>query len=83
MHPDRRATPEASELDRLRAQCWRQANEIMALGDTISVLRGGAKALAVDNEELRTVIACLEAPIDVTRHDGVRCEGRRRRARRS
>ncbi len=65
-----------SELELLRAQCWRQAGEIRALGDTISVLRNGATALAVDNAELRLVIECLEDPID---HDGVRRVSRRRR----
>jgi hypothetical protein len=66
---------DSSELELLRARCWRQAGEIRALGDTISVLRSGATALAADNAELRLVIECLEDPID---HDGVRRAGRRR-----
>jgi hypothetical protein len=85
MHAQRGAAPEdpgseSSELDLLRARCWRQANEIRALGDTISVLRRGATALAVDNAELRTVVACLEAPLDDFHHAGARCAGRRRRS---
>jgi len=78
MHADRDAAPEASELELLRARCWRQATEIRALGDTISVLRSGATALAADNEELRAVIACLATPIDFVDHGRARCAGRRR-----
>jgi hypothetical protein len=87
MHADRDAASEASagsrssELELLRARCWRQATEIRALGDTISVLRSGATALAVDNEELRAVIACLGTPIIVDQ-GRARCAGRRRRGRR-
>jgi hypothetical protein len=65
-----------SELELLRARCWRQESEIRALGDTIAVLRNGATALAADNAELRMVIDCLEDPID---RDGVRRVSRRRR----
>jgi hypothetical protein len=73
------AGSQSSELEQLRARCWRQATEIRALGDTISVLRSGATALAVDNEELRAVIACLATPIDFVDHGRARCAGRRRR----
>jgi hypothetical protein len=74
MHADRGsggasadAELQPSELDVLRARCWRQAKEISALGDTISVLRRGATALAVQNAELQAVIACLDAPVDLPR----------------
>jgi hypothetical protein len=70
---------EASELDLLRARCWRQAGEIRALGDTISVLRRGATELAADNAELRLMIACLADPIAVV--ERAPCAGRRRRRR--
>jgi hypothetical protein len=60
----------ASELDVLRTRCWRQANEIDSLADTISLLRRGATKLAIDNTELRAVIACLEATVDVPRGHG-------------
>jgi hypothetical protein len=79
--PPRASGSQSSELDLLRARCWQQANEIRALGDTISVLRKGATALAVDNAELRTVISCLEGPIDVIERPGARCGARRRRRR--
>ena len=85
MRADRDAASEAfagsrsSELELLRARCWRQATEIRALGDTISVLRSGATALAVDNEELRAVIARLATPLDFRAESRPRCAGRRRR----
>ena len=71
MHANRgpREAPADAEdqLDALRARCWRQTKEISALGDTISVLRRGATSLAVQNAELRAVIACLDTPVELAR----------------
>ena len=69
-----------SELEMLHARCWRQANEISALGDTISVLRQGATSLAVQNAELRAVIASLDAPAARLRRAQDGCGTRRRRS---
>jgi hypothetical protein len=37
------------ELEGLRVTCWRQAQEISSLRDTVAVLRSGANRLAADN----------------------------------
>jgi hypothetical protein len=47
------AGPGHSELDDLRATCWRQEQEILSLNDTIVVYRQGASALADVIERLR------------------------------
>jgi anti-sigma regulatory factor (Ser/Thr protein kinase) len=45
--------PAGGELDGLRATCRRQAHVIDALGEAVTILRGGAAALKAENAELR------------------------------
>ena len=52
----------ARELDALRITCWRQAQEIHSLLDTVAILRAGADRLAADN-------AILNAELAITRVD--------------
>jgi hypothetical protein len=42
----------ARELDALRVTCWRQAQEIRSLLDTVAILRAGANRLAIMNAEI-------------------------------
>ena len=66
---DDRAT--LRELVALRDAQWRMSREIMALRDTIAVLRSGANSLAienatlkVDNEDLREAAAARRPGAD-------------------
>ena len=48
------------ELRELRLTCWRQAQEIHSLRDTVAVLRAGADRLAVDNALMSAELAGAE-----------------------
>ena len=51
-------TPDDShEIAALRALCWRQAQEINALHDTVTVLRDGANRLATSNALMSAQLA--------------------------
>ena len=50
----------ARELEALRVTCWRQAQEIHSLLDTVAILRAGADRLAADN-------AIMNAELAITR----------------
>jgi hypothetical protein len=61
--PDRNGSEPASELALevvgLRDTCWRQAQRISSLEDTIRVLRTGANALAIQNADLDAEVVRL------------------------
>ena len=53
---------EARELETLRTTCWRQAQEIHTLQDTVAVLRSGANRLAADNAIMSAELAVSRRP---------------------
>ena len=72
MPQEPRGADDAGELDALRATCWRQAQEIHSLQDTVAVLRSGANRLAADNAFINAELAITREMAGTDKPSGAR-----------